>query len=149
MTIAIEATYRQLINRIPLDNERLTSAESLLRNEDLDLSGFVEAVAMSDLFQQRLSTMAPLRAASAAALALLGRASTPSEAAEFLKIRAAAGQPEATRWLLTSAETFNTNEVPRIQGMETSPGQSQSTVIRTASLYRGNSALNPPKDSAI
>ena len=149
LTIAIEATYRQLINRIPLDNERLTSAESLLRNEDLDLSGFVEAVAMSDLFQQRLSTMAPLRAASAAALALLGRASTPSEAAEFLKIRAAAGQPEATRWLLTCAETLKTNEVPRIQGMETSPGQSQSTVIRTASLYRGNSALNPPKDSAI
>ena len=149
LSIAIDATYRQLINRIPLDNERLTSAESLLRNQDLDISGFVEAVAMSDLFQQRLSSMAPLRAASAAALALLGRAATPAEVAEFLKIRAGAGQLEAVRSLLMAAGSLSTNEVPRVQGMETTPGQSQSTVIRTASLYRGNSALNPPKDSAI
>ena len=92
---------------------------------------------------------APLRAASAAALALLGRAATPAEVAEFLKIRAGAGQPEAVRSLLMAAESLSTNEVPRVQGMETSPGQSQSTVIRTASLYRGNSALNPPKDWAI
>ena len=149
LSVAIDACYRQLINRIPTDNERLTSAESLLRNQDLELSGFVEAIAMSDLFQQRLSRMAPLRAASAASLALLGRAGTPEEVAEFLKIRASSGQPEAVRSLLMRAESRTTNEVPRIEGMDTTSGQSQATMIRTASLYRGNAGLNPPTDDAI
>ena len=150
LSVAIDACYRQLINRIPLDNERLTSAESQLRSQDLDVFGFVEAIAMSDLFQQRLTSMAPLRAASAAALALLGRAGTSEEVAEFLKIRASSGQPEAVRSLLmAAAESRVRSEVPRIRGMITSPGQSQSTAIRTASLYRGNAGLNPPTDNAI
>ena len=75
----IDATYRQLLNRIPLDSERLWEAESRLRNDDINLNGFIEAVALSESFQDRLYRMAPLRAASAASLALLGRAATPSE----------------------------------------------------------------------
>ena len=149
LNIAINETYRQLLNRIPLDNERLVSAESQLRNEDSDLSGFVEAVALSDDFQNRLFSMSPLRAAAAAGLALLGRASSPREVSEFLIIRARDGQQQATLCLLKQRKQEEANDVPRINGMMTSPGQDQSTIIRTSMLYRGNAGLNPPTDSAI
>ena len=149
LRVSIEATYRQLLNRIPLDNERLVSAEAKLKNQDIDLAGFVASVAMSDLFQSRLSSMAPLRAASAAGLALLGRAASSAEVAKFLRDRADAGQLEAVRNLLDLRAISSSDEVPRIEGMQTTPGQFQDTVTRTASLYRGNAGLNPPTDQAI
>ena len=69
----VDAVYRQLLNRVPLEDERLTSPESLLCDGQIDLEGFIESVALSEAFQERLSRMAPLRAATAATLALLGR----------------------------------------------------------------------------
>ena len=39
-----DAVYRQLLNRVPLEDERLISAESLLRDGQIDLEGFIEAV---------------------------------------------------------------------------------------------------------
>ncbi len=144
---AVDQTYRQLLNRVPLDNERLTSAESRLRNQDINLAGFIEAVAMSDLFQNRLSRMAPLRAAAAAGLALLGRAASTSEVADFVRIRASEGQGQAVLNMLDLRS--DQHAVPRVDGMLTTAGQPQSTLIRTASLYRGNAGLNPPTNSAI
>ena len=149
LSVSIKATYRQLLNRIPLDNERLVSAEAKLRNQDIDLAGFVASVAMSDLFQARLSSMAPLRAASAAGLALLGRAASSAEVANFLRDRAENGQPQAVQNMLDLRDITSSDDVPRIEGMQTSPGQFQDTVTRTASLYRGNAGLNPPTDQAI
>ena len=149
LSTAIDATYRQLLNRIPLDSERLISAEARLKNHDIDLSGFVESVAMNELFQTRLSSMAPLRAASAAGLALLGRAATSVEVANFLKDRANEGQPKAVRNMLELRDIASSDNVPRIEGMQTASGQFQDTVTRTASLYRGNAGLNPPTDQAI
>ena len=142
----LDAVYRQLLNRVPLENERLTTAESRLRNQDIDLDGFMAEVAMSDAFQNRIATMAPLRAASAAGLALLGRATTPSETSRFLITRAQAGQCAAVSELL--ADRFG-DAVPRIEGMDSPQGVSQSTIQRTAALYRGNAGLNPPTDAPI
>jgi hypothetical protein len=89
---AIEATYKQLLNRVPFAAERLSDSESQFRNQQLTVAEFVGQLAGSDLFQQRLNRMAPLRAASAAYLALLGRAAQPSEVSQFLSIRANRGQ---------------------------------------------------------
>ena len=147
LLIAIDATYRQLLNRIPLDSERLQEAESRLRNEDIDLAGFIEAVALSDGFQTRLFNMAPLRAASAANMALLGRAATPVEASRFLTIRAQSGQSEAIKSLVEQLPEGDV--VPRMDGMNTTAGVSQATQQRTAALYRGNAGLTPPTDAAI
>ncbi|MGB1775933.1 MAG: phycobilisome rod-core linker polypeptide, partial [Synechococcus sp.] len=83
LRMVLDATYRQLLNRVPLENERMLKAESRLRNQDIDLAGFVAEVAMGEAFQNRIATMAPLRAASAAGLALLGRATTPAETSRF------------------------------------------------------------------
>ena len=91
----LDATYRQLLNRVPTESERLVSAESRLRNQDIDLPDFITEVAMSEAFQNRIASMAPLRAASAAGLALLGRATTPAETSRFLITRAQAGQGAA------------------------------------------------------
>ena len=142
----LDATYRQLLNRVPLENERLLSAESRLRNQDIDLDGFLAEVAMGEAFRDRISSMAPLRAASAAGLALLGRATTPAETSRFLITRAQAGHGAAVSELL--AERFG-DDVPRINGMDSPSGVGQSTIQRTAALYRGNAGLNPPTDAAI
>ena len=143
----IDATYRQLLNRIPLDSERLLEAESRLRNDDINLNGFIEAVALSESFQDRLYRMAPLRAASAASLALLGRAATPSEVSRFLTVRAESGQPTAVMELVEQRP--DGDEVPRTDGMNTRSGVSQATLQRTAALYRGSAGMTPPTDGAI
>ena len=141
-----DATYKQLLNRVPTGRERLISAESRLRNQDIDLADFIAEVAMSEAFQNRISTMAPLRAASAAGLALLGRATTPAETSRFLITRAQAGHGAAVTELL--ADRIGST-VPRVDGMNTASGVPQATVQRTASLYSGNAGMNPSTSDAI
>ena len=143
----IDAAYKQLLNRVPLDSERLASAESRLRNEDTTITGFITEIAMSDAFQTRLFNMAPLRAASAASLAILGRTASPSEVSRFLSIRAESGQPDAVRELIE--RLGDDDNVPRMDGMNTRSDTTQATQQRTAALYRGNAGLNPPTDDAI
>ena len=143
----IDATYKQILNRVPLQDERLIEAESRLRNEDTSLNQFVEEIALSEAFQTRLFNMAPLRAASAATMALLGRAAAPAEVSRFLTVRAQAGQPAAVKDLLKKRTEADT--VPRMDGMNTRAGMSQATLQRTAALYRGNAAMNPPPGEAI
>ena len=148
----IAATYRQLLNRMPLAAERLGDAESQLRDGRISLSEFVRIVASSDLFQQRLNRMAPLRAASAAYLALMGRAGQPKEVSEFLAVRGKQGQISALSALLTSEEyasRFGRDTVPYLWGLNTEDGIPLATVNRTAALYAGNAGLTPPTRDPI
>ena len=149
---AVDAVYRQLLNRPVLGAERLVIAESQLSNGQLTVAEFVAAVAASPLFQERLQRLAPLRAASAAYLALLGRAAQPSEVSRFLTTRAQFGQGAAIEGILSSEEyatAFSSDTVPYLKGLNTSTGQPLSTVNRTASLYGGNAALNPAPKQAL
>ena len=140
-----------MLNRVPLEDERLTSPESLLCDGQIDLEGFIESVALSEAFQERLSRMAPLRAATAATLALLGRASTPAETSRFLQIRAESGQPDAVRDVLTirASTGVDPSDVPDLDNLSTRRGVAQSTLARTASLYGGNAGLTPPPGDAL
>ena len=149
---AIEASYRQLLNRVPLASERLGDAESQFRNGQLTVAEFVGQVAGCDQFQQRLNRMAPLRAASAAYLALLGRAAQPAEVSRFLSLRGSKGQRAALEDLLNSQEyagAFGQDTVPYLRGMATADGISLRTVNRTAALYAGNAGLTPAPKGAI
>ncbi len=149
---AVTSTYRQLLNRIPLAVERLKDAESQFRNVQLTAAEFVAQVATGELFQQRLNRMAPLRAASAAYLALLGRAAQPQEVSRYLATRAASGQVAAVEELLNSqdyAQAFGQDTVPYVRGLATADGIPLSTVNRTAALYGGNGGLNPGPGGAI
>ncbi|MFY8150421.1 MAG: phycobilisome rod-core linker polypeptide [Prochlorococcaceae cyanobacterium] len=147
----IKASYRQLLNRVPLAAERLGDAESQLRDGQLSVAEFVAQVALSGLFQERLNRMAPLRAAAAAHLALLGRAAQPQETSRFLATRVRCGLGSAIEALLASddyAHAFGRDRVPYLRGLATSDGIPLETVNRTASLYGGNAGLNPsPKGS--
>ena len=148
----VEASYRQLLNRVPLAAERLGDAESQLRDGQISVAEFVAQIAGSDLFQQRLTRMAPLRAASAAYLALLGRAAQPAEVSRFLGRRGSAGQQAALEQLLNSleyAESFGQDTVPYLRGLASADGIPLATVNRTAALYAGNAGLTPPPRDAI
>ena len=152
LSAGIEAVYRQLLGRQPLASEQLVDAESQFRKGDLCVADLVARVAGSDLFQRRLNRMAPLRAASAAYMALLGRAAQPTETSAFLSARVSSGLLAAIEGVLNSseyAERFGRDTVPYLQGMGTSDGIPLTTVNRTASLYGGNAALNPPIKGAI
>ncbi|WP_411868329.1 phycobilisome rod-core linker polypeptide [Vulcanococcus limneticus] len=149
---AIDAVYRQLLNRQPLAAERLVDAESQLRNGQLSVADFVAKVAGSELFERRLNRMAPLRAAAAAYLALLGRAAQPEETSRFLATRTTQGLRAAIEAILSSqdyADAFGRDTVPYLRGLATSDGIPLTTVNRTAALYGGNAALNPPIKGAI
>jgi len=149
---AVQAIYRQLLNRIPFDSERLKGAESLLRDGKVSVAGFVAQAANSALFQQRLNRMAPLKAASAAYLALLGRAAQPDEVTRFLSLRATSGQQAAVDQLLDREEyasAFGQDTVPYLRGLDTADGIPLSTVNRTAAFYGGNAGLTPAPRGAI
>jgi len=147
----IDAAYRQLLNRVPFAAERLVDAESQLRNGRLTVAEFAAQVAGSDLFQSRLLAMAPLRAAAAAHLGLLGRAPTPAESSAFLATRSNRGQLAALEALLSSADyatAFGRDTVPYLR-LASLDGIPLPTLNRSAMLYGGNAALNPPPRGAI
>ncbi|GCE64184.1 anchor polypeptide LCM [cyanobiont of Ornithocercus magnificus] len=147
----ITSVYRQLLNRVPFGAERLSSAESQLRNGQVSLDDFVGLVALSDIFQERIAMMAPLRAATAVAMALLGRAGTPAEVRRFLITRATSGQPAAVRELLLQriASEIPLSEVLSLDSLASKLGVPQATITRTASLYGGNAGLTPTPNSAL
>jgi phycobilisome core-membrane linker protein len=112
----------------------------------------VAVVAGSDLFQNRLDRLAPLRGAAAAYLALLGRAAQPAEASRYLAARVRSGQQAAVRLVLDNPEyasSFGQDTVPYLRGLRSADGIPLTTVNRTASLYGGNAALNPAPRGAI
>ena len=84
-------------------------------------------------------------------MALLGRASTPAETSRFLQIRAESGQPDAVRDVLTlrASTGVDPSDVPDLDNLSTRLGVAQSTLARTASLYRGNAGLTPPPGDAL
>ena len=142
----ITAVYRQLLNRIPFASERLIEAESKFNDGQIDVAGFVAQVAMAELFQQRLKMLAPIRAATAAHIALMGRAPDAAEQAKFLTNRAENGQLIAVEELLNSSSyknSFGPDTVPYLKGLGSQPGVAMKSIVQTATLYGGNAGLTP------
>ena len=149
---AVNAAYRQLLNRVPFTAERLLDAESQLRDGQISVAEFVGVLASSELFLGRLNRLAPLRTAAAAHLALLGRAAQPSETSRFLATRTTRGILAAIQEILASeayAGAFGRNTVPYLRGLSTADGIPLATVNRSAELYGGNGGLTPSPRQAI
>lgn len=72
----VRAVYRQVLgNAHVMESQRLTSAESQLRNGDITVRGFVRAVAQSDLYRSLFfETSSPYRFIELNFKHLLGRA---------------------------------------------------------------------------
>ena len=152
LTQVVEATYRQLLNRVPFSSERLSKAESELRSGNLTVASFVNRVAGSELFSERLSELAPIQAATAAHLALLGRAATAAEVSRFLEVRATSGQQAALDSLLFSQEygdAFGTAAVPFPRGLSTTAGLGLPTINRTTALFGAGAGMTPRKAGAL
>ena len=148
----IQAVYRQLLNRVPFEAERLIDAESQLRYGTIKVVDFVALVAASPLYQDSLHGLAPLRAATAVHLNVLGRAPRPNEISEFLIKRAQSGQAEATAAVVESEaylNNFGASTVPYMIGLNTQPGVPLQSLNRTAALAKGNAGITPPRKGAI
>ena len=146
VTAVFNAVYRQLLGRVPLAQERLTSAESQLRSGRITVAGFIAQVSASSLFQDRLSSLSALKSADAAYMALQGRSPSPAEASAFADRQARLGKATAVAALLDTPEykeRFGDNTVPVVEGTQTFPGRSQAVITRTASLYGGPAGITP------
>jgi phycocyanin-associated rod linker protein len=139
----IRAVYRQVLgNDYILSNERLTSAESLLRNGYINVRDFVRAVAQSELYKQKfLYNNFQTRVIELNFKHLLGRAPyNESEVIYHLDLYQNEGFEAEINSYIDSEEyvaSFGESIVPYYRGFNTQTGQTTAGFTRMFRLYRG------------
>ncbi|NER79944.1 MAG: photosystem I reaction center subunit XII [Leptolyngbya sp. SIO1D8] len=147
----IRAAYKQVLGNIqPMESERLVSAESYLRNGTLSVRGFVEAIAMSDLYRSLFfETNSPYRFIELNFKHFLGRAPVDqAEISEHVQTYTSQGYKAEISSYLNSNEynaSFGENTVPYCRCNQTQAGVKNVGFNRTFSLYRGNAASDSVK----
>ncbi|MGC1305976.1 MAG: phycobilisome rod-core linker polypeptide [Phormidesmis sp.] len=142
----IAAAYKQVLgNHHVMESQRLESAESLLRNGDISVRGFVRAIAKSDLYQSLF-----FEASSAYTFIeknfqnLLGRApDDQSEVSAHTAIYAERGYEGEIDSYIDSDEywqSFGENTVPYLRGQNTEAGAKNVRFNRTLVLAGGNAS---------
>ena len=141
--LVIWSVYRQLLgNDYLMKSERLTSAESLLRDGKLTVQDFVRQVAKSELYKTKfLYNNFQTRVIELNYKHLLGRAPyDESEVVEHLDLYQNKGYEADIDSYIDSAEyqeNFGENIVPYYRGFETQTGQKTVGFTRFFKLYRG------------
>jgi phycocyanin-associated rod linker protein len=141
--LIIRAVYRQILgNDHLMASERLTSAESLLRNGSITVRDFVRAVAKSELYKNKFFyANFQTRAIELNIKHLLGRAPyDESEIIYHLDLYQAKGFEADIDSYIDSAEyddSFGDSVVPYYRGFSTQRGQKTVGFPRMFSLYRG------------
>ncbi|NJP10881.1 MAG: photosystem I reaction center subunit XII [Leptolyngbyaceae cyanobacterium RU_5_1] len=139
----IHATYRQVFgNDHLMQSQRLTSAESLLRQGTITVRDFVRALAQSELYRQKFLYSTPqVRFIELNYKHLLGRAPCDeSEIAHHVNLYHQKGyEAEINSYIdsLEYQENFGEAIVPYYQGFETRRGQKTAGFNRIFQLYRG------------
>jgi phycocyanin-associated rod linker protein len=139
----ISAVYRQLLgNDYLMKSERLTSAESLLRDGKLTVRDFVRQVAKSDLYRTKFFYNSfQTRVIELNYKHLLGRAPyDESEVVYHLDMYQNNGYEADIDSYIDSEEyqsNFGDNIVPYYRGFETQTGQKTVGFTRMFRLYRG------------
>lgn len=139
----IFAAYRQIFgNDYILQNERLTSAESLLRQGDISVKDFVRALAQSELYRQKFFSSTPqVRFIELNYKHLLGRAPyDESEITEHVDRYIHEGYEAEINSYFDSKEyqeSFGDDIVPYLRGFDTQNGQVTAGFSRMFQLYRG------------
>jgi phycocyanin-associated rod linker protein len=139
----IRSVYRQVLgNDYLMKSERLTSAESLLRDGDISVREFVRCVAKSELYKTKFFyNNFQTRFIELNYKHLLGRA--PYDEAEVvyhLDLYQEKGYDTEIDSYIDSAEytsNFGDNLVPYYRGFNTQPGQKTVGFNRLFRLYRG------------
>lgn len=139
----IRAVYTQVLgNQHVMDSERLTSAESLLRDGSVTVRGFVRLVAQSDLYRGLFfESSSPYRFVELNCRHLLGRApSGQSEISQHVQCYNAEGYAAEIDSYIDSDEymrKYGENTVPFSSGTETELGSTTATFNRSFALMRG------------
>lgn len=151
----IRAAYRQVLgNAHVLDSERLSSAESQLRNGSISVKEFVRAVAQSDLYRARcFETASPYRFIELNFKHLLGRApQDQAEIAAHVQLYNAQGYEAEINSYIDSAEymnNFGENVVPYARGNQTQTGIKNVGFNRSFALMRGFAANDGGKSAKL
>ncbi len=149
----IRAVYRQVLgNQYVFEGEDLASAESLLRNGDITVRGFVGAVAKSDLYKSLFfQSASQYRFIELNFKHLLGRApQDQSEISEHVAIYNGQGYDDEIDSYLDSEEytsSFGEHTVPYPRSIRSQVGLKNETFNRMFSLLRG-SATNDSNGTA-
>jgi len=151
----IRAVYRQVLgNAHVMDNQRLTSAESQLRNGDLTVKEFVRTVAQSDLYRALFfETSSSYRFIELNFKHLLGRApQDQTEVSEHVQIYNSQGYEAEIDSYIDSNEYvlgFGENVVPSARGNRTQIGIKNVGFNRTFALMRGFAANDVGKSAKL
>lgn len=139
----ITAVYRQVLgNQYLMESDRLTSAESQLRNGDITVRGFVRAVAQSSLYQSLFfHSASQYRFIELNFKHLLGRPpQSQEEVSEHVQMYNEEGYGAEINSYLDSDEytqSFGENIVPYPRSIRSVVGLKNETFNRTFSLLRG------------
>jgi phycocyanin-associated rod linker protein len=139
----IVAAYRQIFgNEHLMQSERLTSAESLLRQGCITVRDFVRQLAQSDLYRTKFFHSTPqVRLIELNYKHLLGRAPyDESEIAFHVDLYTQEGYEADINSYIDSLEyqeNFGESIVPYYRGFETQRGQKTAGFSRMFQLYRG------------
>ncbi len=155
LQIVIRAVYRQVLsNAHVLESERLTEAESMLRNGDITVRGFVRAVGLSDLYRRLFfETSSPYRFIELNFKHFLGRApQDQGEVSEHVLRYNQLGYDAEINSYLDSAEykaNFGEDTVPYVVGNQSQVGAKNVTFNRTFALVRGFAADTVGSDAKL
>ncbi len=150
----IRAAYRQVLgNAHVMESQRLTSAESMLRNGDISVREFVRAIAQSDLYRALFfETSSPYRFIELNFKHLLGRAPLDqAEISDHVQLYNQHGYEVEINSYLDSDEygmNFGENTVPQSQGNRTQVGIKNVNFNRTFVLDRGFAAYDAASKNA-
>ena len=151
----IRAAYRQVLgNAHVMDSQRLTSAESQLRNGDISVREFVRAVAQSDLYRTLFfENSSPYRFVELNFKHLLGRApQDQTEIAEHVQTYNEQGYGAEIDSYIDGEEystSFGENVVPSARGNRTQTGIKNVSFNRTFALMRGFAANDVGKAARL
>ncbi|MEM9135748.1 MAG: phycobilisome rod-core linker polypeptide [Cyanobacteria bacterium P01_F01_bin.42] len=154
LQIVIRAVYTQVLgNQYVMDSDRLSNGESLLRNGDITVRGFVRLVAHSELYRALFfESAAPYRFVELNCRHLLGRAPRDqAEVSEHVQCYNAEGYEAEIDSYIDSDEylsNFGENIVPYACGTQTQQGATNAMFNRSFTLMRGYATNSAAKQSS-
>ncbi len=143
--IVIEAAYKQVFGNVHLmESQRLTEAESQLRNREIDVAEFVGKLAKSELHRALFfDNCSNLRAIELNFKQLLGRApESAQEISEHIAILAESGyEAEIDSYIYSEEyiENFGSDIIPYYRGFATRTGTNVAAYTHSYELFRGAS----------
>ncbi|EKV01045.1 Phycobilisome Linker polypeptide,phycobilisome-associated family protein [Leptolyngbya sp. PCC 7375] len=155
LQVVIRAVYKQVLgNAHVLDSQRLTSAESMLKNGEVTVRGFVRSVATSDIYKDRFfNNSSPYRFIELNFKHLLGRApQDQTEISAHVQTYNAEGYEAEIDSYLGSDEylaVFGENVVPYACGASTQTGVKNVAFNRLFTLDRGYAANDTGKSAKL